>query len=498
MSMPISYLDLRFLIGLSVLTLSLGAAGCSSTEEPAVESEEQAASSTASGEELFRDSQANVFNDKIHRISVTMNKAQWEQLHDDEKANNCVKGDDVKFWHARHFTVDGTDFPNAALKVKGNTSRCIPRLQFSVRLDKTSGVFSKNDGAVKELTYDAATKKAIESRSLAGMTEFSLRRSVNDSSSINDSQQGMLARETVATWTMGQTESVKRTTKRGAPVYRTTYATVEFRLCEGDSDKACNSGNFTRAYVLAEEINVDFFKQRYDDKAPTAFSMSQGCALKLDGQGKHAWNARCLEPEFVDGKKFKDGDPAMVKAVADMFDGPNGLVTQIQAAKSAADVRKVIDLDSFLNYAAGATLAGHWDSAYGNFNNDVLYFDKATKTWRIVTWDMDNTFDFDNASGAPTKSYTYKDNAGRRAIFDKIFAIPEVDKLLRARIGGLLDRLYVNRDSGLLHSKVASTRGTIKSLNGQLTATEAQNLALSKEMEDYARVRFDQLREQIK
>ncbi|MBK6692754.1 MAG: CotH kinase family protein [Myxococcales bacterium] len=455
--------------------------------------------STATGEQLWSDSQTTVFNEKTHAISIKLNRATWEQLHNDESANGCVKGDDVKWWHARGFTVDGKEFPDAAIKVKGNTSRCVPRLQFSVRLDKTKGVFTKTGRGVEELQFDAPTKRLLEERTLAGMTSFSLRRSANDSSAKDDYQQGMLARESVATWAMAQTEDVRRTTKRGAPVYRTAYTTVEFRLCDGDRDSACaGAGNFTRAYLIAEDINPDFFKQRYDDSEPTAFSMSLGCALKLDGQGKHAWSAKCLEPEFVDGKKWKSDDAGAVQAAAAMFDGPNGLVTRLQAARSKEDVEQVVELDSILNYAAGATVTGHWDSAYGNFNNDVLYFNKSTKRWRIVTWDMDNTFDFDNAMGAPSRSYSYKDGEGHRALFDRIFAIPEVDGLLKQRIRDYLARLHINRDSGPLHARLATTVATVKSLNDKLHPAETQNLALSREMGDYARVRFDELTRQVR
>ncbi len=456
------------------------------------------------GEALWNATQGTVFRENyIHQISVKLNAASWALLHDDEKNHGCQKFPDTKWVHVREFGFNGTVIQDAAIKVKGNTSRCIPRLQFSVKLNKSSNVFTTQGfGNWWERNYDDTTKARIKQQNIAGLTEFSLRRSFNDSSSggmNRDSDQGILAREALATWAMSQTENIARTTIRGASVYRNNYAVVEFQLCNNDADNACNN-RLSRMYLVAESLDSKFFKMRFDDPNPTAFSMSLGGALKLDAQKRHTFNDNYLEPLFIDGNDYDSTNPAMHAQAAAMFDGPNGLVTRIQAANSLADVRAIIDLDNFIDYAVGATTTGHWDSAYGNFNNDVLYFHKASNKWKIITWDMDNTFGY-NSPGNPKRDYKYSDPQGRRAIFDKIFSIPEVEALFKNRLNVYLDAMANADGSGPLRDKLSQIISQyIAPINNNygLVPDEKQNLARSQEEYDYIRDRFYALKQQIK
>jgi spore coat protein CotH len=459
----------------------VGAPGCSASENvPA--SDEAAATSAASGAELWNQSQT-VFNDQVHALSLDMKQGDWNQMHEDENCagtGNVGRKDSARWWHVDRLTVDGETFQHVAVKIKGNTSRCIPRVQLSVRLDKNSGVFSQG----KEIAYDDAAKAILKSQSLKGMTEFALRRSANDSG-VN----GMLAREPVGAWAFGEAEKLKATTVRGAPVYRTAYSTVQFSF-DGQN-------RFTRGYQIAEAINENFFKMRYDDTSATAISLTMGCGLQLDGgKSRLAWKLpdgrACHDPEFVEGAKFK-GDDAALRA---MFEGAGGLVTRLGQAKSIADVQQVIDLDSFLNYATAATLIGHWDSALGNNNNDALYQD-ANGKWRIIAWDLDNTMDFDNAPGRPDRPYTYRTD-GRRAIFDTILSIPEVDKLFKERIASFLTKLYKDRDSGPLRDRLMNNvKRQVEAMNQKLAPDERFDTARTQEMTDYMTQRYVSLKTQL-
>lgn len=445
------------------------------------------------GQELWDLTESKIFNGQIHQVQITMNQAVWNQLHDDEKINHCEKSDNVKWAHVRSFVMDGVTLKDVAMRVRGNTSRCIPRLQFSVAFDKTNKVFSKQGSeAWQEVQYDAATQAAIKHRTLHGLTELSLRRSFNDSSAQNDSGNGMLAREFVATWAIGKAEGVAKTTVRGAPVYRGVYAIVKFQFCSNDADQTCSNG-FGRAYLIAEPIDKGFFAMRYDDSKPTFFSMVHGCALK----GEHGLTPACLEPEYIAGKKYDDQDTTQQSQLNALLTGPKGLKTQVDAATSAADLAEILDLDSIMNYAAAATTVGDWDSAYGNFNNDVLYLFAASGKWKLVTWDVDNTFDF-NGSGGPARSYSYAEVAkSPRLLFDKIFGTPELDARFKGRLGSYLSVLYDANGVGPLNDKIIEARDHyVSKLNAQLVPGEQQNLQRSQEMFDYAKERFKSLRKQ--
>jgi spore coat protein CotH len=446
------------------------------------------------GQELWDLTQSKIFNGTIHKVLIEMNQSIWNQLHDDEKNHRCVKSDDVKWVHLRSFAVDDVAMKDVAMRVRGNTSRCIPRLQFSVAFDKASKVFTRQGTEEwQEVEYDAATQAAIKDRTLHGLKELSLRRSFNDSSAENDSGNGMLAREFVATWAAAKAEGVAKTTVRGAPVYRTAYAIVEFRFCANDADQAC-ANRFSRAYLIAEPIDKGFFRMRYDDSKPTYFSMSHGCALK----GDMGMSTACLEPESLKGKKYDDQDAEQQSQLSALLTGPDGLKTRIDAATSAAAIGEVLDLDSIMNYAAAATTIGHWDSAYGNFNNDILYLHQASGKWKLLIWDVDNTFDYESRGG-PALNYSYSDVANApRLLFDKLFATPELDARFRKHLGTYLFSLYGARGVGPLDAKIIEARDQyVRKLNKELIPGERQHRQRAQEMFDYAKARFKSLNLQI-
>ncbi|CAK8717039.1 CotH protein [Candidatus Electronema halotolerans] len=448
------------------------------------------------GENLWNLTQEKLFNDQVHRIYIKMNQASWNQLHDDEKNHGCEKTDDVKWVHVRYFVFNGIAFKDAALKVRGNSSRCIPRLQFKVDLNRTHGVYSRQGNEPwHEVQYDDATKAAIKKRDLFGLEELNLRRSYNDSSSDNDSGNGMLTRERVAAWAAAQAEQVQPTTLRGAPVYRTAYALVEFQLCANDQDTYCGN-RFRRVYLAAESIDKDFFRMRYDDSKPTFFAMSHGCALK----GDSGFNLYCLEPKYIEGKKFDEKDDQQRTAAQAYLTGAEGLRTRLAAADTAEKLAQVLDMDNIMNYAAVATTVGHWDSAYGNFNNEVLYFHQPSGKWKLITWDLDNTFDYDNRGG-PDRNYDYADVAeAPRPLFDKLFSFPETKKAVRQRMRDYLSFLCWKDgdEAGFLRDRILQARDLeIGPLNTLVVPGERQKLQRAKEMLDYTKDRYHSLQRQL-
>ena len=57
------------------------------------------------GQALWDLTEGKLFNGQIHQIYIKMNQAVWNQLHDDEKNNSCVKGENVKWGHVRYFVL---------------------------------------------------------------------------------------------------------------------------------------------------------------------------------------------------------------------------------------------------------------------------------------------------------------------------------------------------------------------------------------------------------
>ena len=268
---------------------------------------------------------------------------------------------------------------------------------------------------------------------------------------------------------------------------------MEFHFCANDADQVCGN-RFSRAYLIAEPIDKGFFEMRYDDEKPTFFSMAHGCALK----GDEGLTPRCLEPEYLKGKKYDAGDAEQQSQLNALLTGPQGLETRIDAATSAAALGEVLDLDSIMNYAAAATTIGHWDSAYGNFNNDILYLHGPSGKWKLITWDVDNTFDYDGPGG-PEHGYSYAHVANApRLLFDKMFSMPELDALFRKRLRSYLSTLYGANGVGPLNDEIIEARDHyVQKLNGQLADDERQNLQRAQEMFDYAKDRLKALNDQL-
>jgi spore coat protein CotH len=465
--------------------------------QPTVQPAAETGPPEASGNDLWALTESRLFNGEVHKISIRMNQAVWDRLHEDEKRNECRKAAHTGWAHVRDFTINDVIMKNVAIKVRGNSSRCVPRLQFSVSFDKTKGVYTRQGTEDwYEVNYDEQTGAAIKGRTLHGLQELNLRRSYNDSSSEYDSGNGMLAREFVATWASAKAEDIAKTTLRGPPTYRTAYALVEFQFCANDADNACNN-RIVRAYLIAEPLDKGFFKMRYDDEKPTFFSMAHGCALRVE-KGNEGFTYRCLEPEYMDGKKIDEANAEdLLKALAHI-NGTEGLKAHVDAAASPSELGKVLDLDSIMNYAAFATTVGHWDSAYGNFNNDVLYFHPPSGKWKLIASDMDDTFDYDGAGGT-ARSYSYAEVAnGTRILFDKLFGMPELDAKFRKHLGNYLTTLYgSNGSDSPLKNKILDARDRyILKTNDELPSTEHQNIERAKEMIDYAKQRLRVLRNQ--
>ena len=404
-----------------------------------------------SGNELWDLSQQNVFSPKVHNIEIKMNHASYASLYNDEKANGCRGDYDGKTAHIRSFRFDDVEMNNVGIKVRGNTSVCSPRLQFTLKFDKDDEVFKKNSNSDqwRELTYPDDVKSVIKMQSLYGLTEISLRRSQNDSSAQGDDNTGTLLREFVSSWSIAQAEKITPTTVRGAPVYRVGYAKVVWRLCNDDADKDCKK-TYTQIYNIAENIGKSFFKMRWDDNKPTVYQHNKGCGFKAGVP----FSAACYEPTYIEGKKFDETNVALADKARDLIDGPTGLMTQLKSATNGNDYSKIVDVDAAINYIASTSMVGHWDSALGNFNNDFVYFHKASGKWKFVTWDLDNTFG--KKRGV---SFHLREVAGAdRPLFEPLFQDVTLNTELKSRFAKYLDSLLSSEKAGPMFDKIQEAR----------------------------------------
>ena len=430
------------------------------------------------GAELWRLTEDKVFSRRVHTIEIRMNKGYYDSLYSDERANGCgTENADAKFAHIRTFTFDDQRLNNVAMRVRGNTSRCIPRLQFSLRFNRPENVFKKNQQTENwsELDYPAEVKTTIESQELYGLKSLTLRRSPNDTSAVNDFGSGSLLREFVSSWAIAQTEKINETTKRGAPVYRVGYAKVIWRLCNNDGDKECKN-TIVHAYNIAEEVTPEFFLMRYDDPKPTVIQHNQACGFK-PGQ---RFGAKCYDVEMLDGRRYRDSNQEQFTKANSLVDGENGVMTLLTSERAVEAFKRIMDVDAFINYLMGASMVGHWDSAIGNYNNDYLYLHSPSGKWKIITWDLDNTFSrFANASAGLAEI-----GKDKEPVFGPIYEDSGLRGEFRRRMAVYLNNLHLNEDEGPLNDKIIEARdcyiGELNNRRPGLGKPEAEQSELEK------------------
>ena len=337
------------------------------------------------------------------------------------------------------------------MRVRGNTSVCIPRLQFTLSFDKDKEVFKKNSesGPWEELNYSDPVKAIVKSQTLFGLDQISLRRSQNDTSAAGDYQTGALTREFVSNWAVSQAEKVNATTLRGASVYRIGYAKVIWKLCQNDADKTC-SKTIVQAYNLAENIDKSFFKMRWDDAKPTLFQHNKGCGFK----SPPSFSVRCYDPAYLDGKKFDDKDPAQVDKATQLIAGTDGLMTKLNALTTSKEYDDLVDVSSAVNLVMASSMVGHWDSAVGNFNNDFVYFNPTLKKWKFIIWDLDNTFGRHADSDLSLKILPKE----KRALVDPLLTFPDLNDRFKTNFRDYMSLLHTDRNGGALNDKIIEAR----------------------------------------
>ena len=463
-----------------------------SVAQPAIEEDRPG----ISGADLWTLTETKLFNGQVHRISLRITRLCGTGSRKMKRARDAAIQDPRSGYTCATSPSTDIGMKDVAIKVLGEGSRCVPRVPFTLSFGRMEGVYTRQgEKNWVEAEYGEPARAAIRDRVLHGLESLNLHRSYNDSSAENDGGKGMLAREFVAAWAAAKAEDTARTTLRGAPVYRTAYALVEFQLCAGNADDSCDN-RFIRAYLIAEPIDKGFFRMRYDDEKPTFFSMANGCALRTD-RGIQGFISPCLQPEYLEGKKVDRENGALQLKALGHLTGAGGLRSRIAAAESAPELGKVLDLDALMNYAAFATTTGYWDSAYGNFNNDILYLHTQSGKWKIIVGNADNTFgDGNGGRGNPASSYSYAEAAGApRMLFDKLFGISVLDAQFRKHLGNYLSRLYA--PDGSIKGTITDTRDRyIMKLNDELPSGERQDTQRAQGMLDYARQRVRVLRNQ--
>ncbi len=168
-------------------------------------------------------------------------------------------------------------------------------------------------------------------------------------------------------------------------------------------------GSHRGIYLELEPLDSGFLIDR-GRRISSLYKINSGA--RLDAGNRAA-------PEQLFDKKLPDGD---------MYYGDAArLVDMATRGISGSDlrrVREIIDLENALDYYAVSVLCGNWD---GMVNNYYLYLDPEANRFRLIPWDLDQTFgDF----SALLPEY-------ENGFFEQLYAVPSCREYVLQKIGEL-------------------------------------------------------------
>jgi len=343
-----------------------------------------------------------LYDDTVVRtVKITINPSYFTNVVWTQYTN--VTGD-KEYALAASISIDGAVVSNVGIRTRGNTSKDNHKRQFKISFD-----------CVKAFT-NAATDAFVEfplngDRRFRGSKKLNFRASQNDPTII---------REKVASYIFQQA---------GSLASRVGFAKVYINEA------------YWGLYLTVEQIDKTFLDSRLSENDGNLY--------------KAFYNPSA--PFFQVGNE----DSFDLKT-NEVLNDKSGLTAFFSGLNSAADgsaVSSLVDIDNVINYLAAAVLVGHWDSNLGIGNNDYLY-DHSDGKFRIVAWDLDNTFGSEwIVSVLDSSIYKMNNNANYTLLFDKIMADSSMKSKFENKLKSLLSSVYNTTD---LYAKIDGWKSVIQ------------------------------------
>jgi len=328
---------------------------------------------------------AFVFNDTIVReIKITIDPQTFTNVVWNQYTNAGGKA----YALATNFELDGEKVENIGIRSRGNFSLTNYKRQFKISFDCTSPYTNNQPGQF--FTMPAGTG----SRRFHGVKKINLRASHNDPTII---------REKIASYICQ---------KAGAVAPRVGFA------------KLYINNEYWGLYLITEQIDKTFLSLRFAEKGGNLYKGIGGAVFS---------------PTFVNNFELKNNG----KAAGDTS-GLTTFFTDLASATTQSELEALVDMDNVINYLAAAVLIGHWDSFAWNPNNDYLYTHSDGK-FRIINWDMDNTFGSGNGWGFDMRYAQYDKittSGNWPLLFAKIMAVPALKTAYKNKVKSLLDSCF--------------------------------------------------------
>lgn len=296
-------------------------AGCSAT--PAATPTVQPA--VDAGATTFWDDSA------VHTISVDLADADYQALID------AYMSTGEKEWATASVTIDGTEFVDVGIKLKGNsTLRAVTA-----------------DAEPETLPWLIDLDKYVDGQQYLDATELVVRGSSTETA-LNEA----LALDLLAEAGLATEEAV--------------------------SSRLSFNGGAQALRLVIQNPDGEWDDQQFGD---------DGLVYKAEASGDYSY--RGDDPEsYTDVFDQQSGDDDLTPLIAFLK-----FINESDDATFAADLDQYLDVTSFARYLAFQDLIDNFDDINGPGNNSYLRYDEATGIMTVVSWDLNLAFGTENVAG---------------------------------------------------------------------------------------------------
>lgn len=262
----------------------------------------------------------------VHTISVEVDDAEYTAMLETFVAS------DEKDWIHATVTIDGTEFTDVGMRLKGNSSlRSV----------------STTDSEPQDLPWLIRLDKFVDGQELDGSTDFVVRSS-STQTSLNEA--------------------------------------VALELLER-AGLATQQAIATRFSVNGSAETLRLTIENPDDAWDAAEFGTDGILYKAEAEGDYSY--RGDDPEsYVDVFDQETGDEDNLEPLIEFLQ----FINESDDETFAAELSDHLDVEAFATYLAMQDLVQNFDDIDGPGNNSYLRYDTGTETFTVVNWDLNLAF----------------------------------------------------------------------------------------------------------
>lgn len=322
-------------LGVLLVILGLLAAACSGSEsagaspEASPEASSEASSAADTAEAVF------LSEDTIHEISVEFDQDDYDA------AIAAYQADQSKEWITATVTIDGTEYTDVGMRLKGNSSL------FGLGGDNRGGAGGNVDASSPEtLPWLIRLDKYVDGQNHDGIYDLVVR-SNNSTTALNEA--------------------------------------VALDLLEL-AGLASQDSAYASFSVSGSDPVLRLVVQNPDDVWMAAHFSSDGTLYKAEATGDYSY--RGDDPDSYDEVfdiEAGDGDLSPLIEFLDFINNSDDETFY-------AELEQWLDTDSFATYLAVQDLIANSDDIDGRGNNSYLYLDPETGRFTVVPWDHNLAF----------------------------------------------------------------------------------------------------------